>query len=102
MTRLSAAFRESGAGPAVVCLHANASTSGQWRALMEELAPRWHVIAADLYGAGKSPAPPAGGARLKDEVVLLGPVLERAGERFSLVGHSYGGAVALIAATMFP
>ena len=30
-------FREVGSGPGVVCLHANASTSGQWRPLMETL-----------------------------------------------------------------
>ena len=33
-------FREAGSGPGVVCIHANAGTSGQWRALMEHLAPR--------------------------------------------------------------
>jgi pimeloyl-ACP methyl ester carboxylesterase len=102
MTQPSAAFRESGTGPAVVCLHANASSSSQWRSLMELLAPRFRVLAADSYGAGKSPPPPAGGARLRDEVALLEPVLARAGERFSLVGHSHGGAIALVAATLFP
>jgi pimeloyl-ACP methyl ester carboxylesterase len=92
-------FREVGAGPGVVCLHANASSSAQWRALMETLAPRFHVLAADLYGAGKSPAwlderP----LSLHDEVALLEPVFARAGETFTLVAHSYGGAAALIAA----
>lgn len=96
-------FREAGSGPGVVCLHANASSSAQWRALMEALAPRFHVLAADAYGVGKSPPWP--GDRklaLRDEVELLQPVLDRAGEPFSLVGHSYGGAVALIAASMHP
>ena len=35
MTILEPFFREAGTGPGVVCLHANASTSGQWRGLME-------------------------------------------------------------------
>ncbi len=39
--------REAGAGPGVVCVHANASSSGQWRPLMELLAPRFRVFAAD-------------------------------------------------------
>jgi len=43
-------FRESGAGPSVICLHATASSSGQWRALMDRLAGRFRVIAVDLYG----------------------------------------------------
>lgn len=96
-------FREAGQGPGVVCLHSNASSSSQWRGLMEMLAPKFHVIAADQYGAGKSPAwTGAGLATLSDEVELLDPVLAHAGNPFTLVGHSYGAAVALIAALRNP
>jgi pimeloyl-ACP methyl ester carboxylesterase len=98
---VSAFFREAGTGPGVVCLHSNASSSGQWRALMDLLAPKFHVIAADSYGAGKSPAR-LPNTMLKDEVALLEPVFARAGDPFALVGHSYGGAIALVAAAMFP
>ena len=96
-------FREAGAGPGVVCLHSNASTSSQWRTLMELLAPRFHVLAADSLGAGRSPAWPGERAvALRDEVALLEPVFARAGEPFALVAHSYGAAVALIAALSQP
>ena len=96
-------FRESGSGPSVVCLHASASSSRQWQALSETLAPRFHVLAADSYGAGKSPAWPAHRAlSLRDEAALLEPVFERAGRPFLLVAHSYGAAVALIAALERP
>ena len=37
--------REAGQGPAVVCLHSNASSSSQWRALMERLSPVHRVVA---------------------------------------------------------
>jgi pimeloyl-ACP methyl ester carboxylesterase len=95
-------FREAGTGPSVICLHSNASSSGQWRALMERLAPKFHVLAADSYGAGKSPAWPSGRRiGLRDEVALLEPVFARAGDSFSLVGHSYGGGIALIAAMTY-
>ena len=53
-------FREAGSGPGVVCVHSNASSSGQWRGLMDLLAARFHVLAADTYGAGKSPPWPHG------------------------------------------
>lgn len=100
--RLEPGIREQGAGPDVVCLHCSASSSGQWRALMDALADRFHVIAPDLYGCGKSPQwPEARPMWLDDQVELLAPVLERAGERFHLVGHSYGGAVALKAALRY-
>lgn len=96
-------FREVGDGPGVVCLHSNGSSSGQWRALMEGLAPRYRVLAADLYGSGRSPPWPADRkVGLRDEVELLEPVFARAGDPFTLVGHSYGGAVALIAALARP
>lgn len=95
--------REAGTGPGVVCMHANASTSGQWRGLMDRLAPKLHVLAPDSYGAGKSPDWPSDRRiRLLDEVRLIEPVLVSAGSPLTLVGHSYGAAVALIAALANP
>ena len=92
-------FREAGSGPGVVCIHSNASSSSQWLALMERLEPRFHVLAVDSYGAGKSPEWPSERTiALRDEVALIEPVLARAGAPLVLVGHSYGAAVALIAA----
>ena len=91
--------RASGAGTSVVCLHANASSSAQWRPLMERLAPRFRVVAPDLYGAGGSPEWPSDRViTIADELALLRPVLAAAGMPLVLVGHSYGAAVALIAA----
>ena len=96
-------FLEAGSGPAVVCIHANASTSGQWRGLIEALAPKFHVFAPDSYGAGQSPEWPSDRKiSLRDEVVLLEPVFAKAGSPLTIVGHSYGAAVALIAAVVHP
>jgi pimeloyl-ACP methyl ester carboxylesterase len=95
--------REAGAGPGVVCLHANASSSSQWRALLNRLSARYHVLAPDSLGAGKSPPWPDNRvATLRDEVAFLAPVFDAAGPSFSLVGHSYGASVALIAALTHP
>ena len=95
--------REAGSGPGVVCIHCNASSSSQWRTLMDRLAPRHRVLAPDTHGAGRGPAWPTDRTlTLRDEVALLEPVLARAGEPFSLVGHSYGAAVALLAALRRP
>jgi pimeloyl-ACP methyl ester carboxylesterase len=70
---------------------------------MELLAPKFHLLAPDLYGAGKSPQWPSDRViRLRDEVALIEPVLARAGSPLALVGHSYGAAVALIAALANP
>lgn len=95
--------REAGSGPGVVCIHANASTSVQWRPLMDALTPKYHVFAPDSYGSGKSPQWPSEQMiNLRDEAEFLEPVFYRAGTPFALVGHSYGGAVALIAALANP
>jgi pimeloyl-ACP methyl ester carboxylesterase len=101
--------REAGnpGAPGVVCLHANASSSAQWRELLEQLSPDFHALAPDAYGAGKSPDWPSDRViTLGDEVSFIAPVLARAGATSSwppvLVGHSYGAAVALIAALQHP
>ncbi len=95
--------REAGSGDPVVCLHASASTGGQWRALMERLAPRWRVIAPDQFGyCRQTPPERVDGFVLADELDWLAPVLDRAGERFHLVGHSYGGLIAMLVALRWP
>lgn len=103
MTERQPHLREAGAGPAVICLHSNASHGGQWRALMARLAGRHRVLAPDSYGSGSSPDWPSERTiTLADEVAFLEPVFARAGDAFSLVGHSYGAAMALVAALQQP
>src|SRR5262245_14829614 len=75
------------------------SSSSQWRELVQALSPSYRVIAIDLLGYGDSPRRRrASGYEFADELrhveAALAGVLAP-GERFHLVGHSYGGAVAL-------
>jgi pimeloyl-ACP methyl ester carboxylesterase len=99
------ARREPGpqAAASLVCLHASASSGRQWQALQRRLTGRYRVLAPDLYGSGNSsPWSAERELALADEVASLEPVFGAAGESFHLVGHSYGGAVAVRAALTFP
>ena len=89
-------YVELGAGEPVFLLHSSGSSSVQWRALAEHLSHRYRVIAPDWYGHGGTAHWP--GARpfhLECEAEIVLALLERVNEPAHLVGHSYGGAVAL-------
>lgn len=45
-------YIDQGRGEPVLLLQSSASSSAQWRALVERLGGRWRVIAPDLYGYG--------------------------------------------------
>ena len=89
-------YREFGLGEPVVLLHGSGSSGAQWRALAQQLGTRYHVIVPDLYGyGGTAHWPGQGPFHLEREADIVLAVLKRAGGRAHLVGHSYGGAVAL-------
>ncbi|MGI9381534.1 MAG: alpha/beta fold hydrolase [Methyloligellaceae bacterium] len=92
--RLSAI--EAGSGEPVVLLHGSASSNRQWRGLIEALYDRYHVIAPDLIGYGETPSWPYGEhVGMADHARLLADLVKRQGARLHIVGHSFGGAVAL-------
>ena len=90
-------------GPRVVMIHGSAqgSTIGGDRhfARQEQLAARgWQVIVPDRPGHGKSQTPECGDDAEADAVWAA----ELLGDGAHLVGHSFGGAVALAAAARRP
>jgi pimeloyl-ACP methyl ester carboxylesterase len=93
-----------GKGTPVVLLHCSMSTKEQWYNLAEDIKDRFKVIAIDLYGYGNTPFPEnMENFSLDDEIKLLEKVLEletEQNEKFHLVGHSYGGAVAMKYSTL--
>lgn len=88
--------------PSVVMLHASASSARQWQPLAAALGPRHRVHAIDLHGHGeRSPWQGARPLTLADEAAIAAPLVANGGG-VHLVGHSYGGAVALKLAAMYP
>jgi pimeloyl-ACP methyl ester carboxylesterase len=95
-------FLDQGSGEPVLLLHGSASCSAQWRPFADALSGRYRVLAPDLYGCGSSGGWCKGAFSLAHEAEIAGALLQWAGERVHLVGHSYGGAVALQMALRWP
>ena len=95
----------SGSGPDVVLIH---GASGNLRDFTFDLAgrlsERYRVIALDRPGLGYTPRLPGRGpARLSEQARLLaGAAAALGAERPVVLGHSYGGAVALAWAVHAP
>ncbi|NQW09169.1 MAG: alpha/beta hydrolase [Alphaproteobacteria bacterium] len=102
------AVREIGEGRPVVLLHCTGGSGGQWRGVAEALFANtrsgdFRLIMPDLHGHGKSPCwTGRGPMRLVDEAAIVSAIVEELGEPVHLVGHSYGGTVALRAALELP
>lgn len=78
----------------VMMIHSGGFTSRQWRKLGELLAPPFAVRAPDLIGYGQSgPWPDGEPFHFRQDVDLLESLL--GDEPAHLVGHSYGGFLAL-------
>jgi 4,5:9,10-diseco-3-hydroxy-5,9,17-trioxoandrosta-1(10),2-diene-4-oate hydrolase len=89
-------------GSAIVMVHGLGGFAESWRHNIEPLASRATVYAIDLPGFGRSAKPPAR-YRLSDFAKALHGFVETLGLRqVSLVGHSFGAAVAMTYALTHP
>ena len=93
-------FLEAGsAGPVVMLVHSSVSGARQWRRLMDDLKDRFRVRAVNLFGYGKTPQWPAETTQsLDDQARLVEAALPANADPIYLVGHSFGGSVAMKAA----
>lgn len=90
-------FEGQGSGRPVVLIHgASGNLNDMTFRLAPLLAERYEVIAFDRPGHGLSGLPPGGGVSIRAQAALLRGVVEGLGiTRPIVVGHSYGGSVAL-------
>ena len=88
------------ANPPVILLHGFPESHRTWRLVAPLLAERFHLIMPDQRGFGASDRPSEVSAyaphRLTADVFALADALKL--ERFALVGHDWGGAIAWTAA----
>ena len=96
------AFIKTGQGPALLLLHGLGCDHTTWLPVIAALSRRYTVIAPDLLGHGKSDKPRAdysvGGYAngMRDLLTVLGI------DKVTVVGHSFGGGVAMQFAYQFP
>lgn len=102
MIRIKPHVRSEGSGSNVILLHSSGSSGKQWEALGAALVNRFRTHAVDLHGHARTAAwPLERRMRLEDDLALIEPLIHAPGG-VHLVGHSYGGALALKAAAMHP
>src|SRR3954452_25083911 len=96
------AFVKLGSGPALLLLHGLGCDHTTWLPVVQALARRYTVVAPDLLGHGLSAKPRAdyslGGYAngMRDLLTVLGV------DKVTVVGHSFGGGVAMQFAYQFP
>ena len=96
-------YKIAGEGPAVFILHGWGSSSDSWTEVQKILADRGcQVVVLDLPGFGKTSAPSSiwGVEEYADFVHEFASQLSV--EKFTLVGHSFGGQIAIQFAVMHP
>lgn len=99
---INAEVIEQGDGAPMILIHSSVAGARQWRPQIEQFQSRYQIFAPNLYGYGRTPvwqAPPT--QSLADHAALLAPIMERLDQPAALIGHSFGGSVAMKAAQMF-
>jgi pimeloyl-ACP methyl ester carboxylesterase len=96
-------YVRTGQGPDLVLIHGIASNLGQWQlSILPAFTERFRVTMYDLRGHGYSDMPPNGytPAHMVGDFIGLMDYLNI--QRATLLGHSYGGIVALYYAVRYP
>ena len=100
---INISIRKKGTGEPVIFLHSSANSNKQWNSAFDTWDTRYHLLAPDLYSSGcTGDWPGIGNPTLADEVALVNAVISNLDRPVHLVGHSYGGAVALRLALLNP
>ena len=91
-----------GDGEPFLILHGWAGSSKSWEKVIEKLKNNFKLICPDLPGFGKTP-PPSFAWSLKDYVLWLKDIFEAFSlKKTILLGHSFGGRIAIKFAISFP
>ena len=95
-------YLDSGDGPAVMFIHGLTSSHRNWVNLVQKLDTDHRVVAPDLFGHGASDKL-MGDYSLGAHAATLRDLLDRLDiDQVTLVGHSFGGGIAMQFCYLFP
>jgi len=89
-------FTDDGQGENIVLIHGSVSGNSQWKLLIQDLREKFRVLAPNLYGYGETtPWRVNGTQRIEDHAALIRAICDTIEGPIRLVGHCFGGTVAL-------
>jgi len=92
-------YDETGSGPTIVLVPGSCSTGAAWRSVIGEWNGRFRCVTTSLLGyGGTSERRTEDDASILYEAEILESVIRKAGGKVHVVGHSFGGGVALLVA----
>ncbi|MFZ1850804.1 MAG: alpha/beta hydrolase [Nitrosomonas sp.] len=93
---LQLAFQSVGTGEPVLLIHGFGASRYSWRHIIEPLAQKNRIITIDLKGFGDSPKPRDDAYSVYEQARLIRNfILKNDLKNLHIIGHSYGGGVAL-------
>jgi pimeloyl-ACP methyl ester carboxylesterase len=95
VSTLRVAFEEAGEGPPLVLVHGAVCDGRVWQPQLEALANEFSLVAWDAPGCGQSEDPPESFRLPEYADVLAGLVAALGLQPAHVLGHSFGGALAL-------
>jgi pimeloyl-ACP methyl ester carboxylesterase len=89
-------YRDEGAGPVVVLIHANFSNLIDWDPWVDALKDRYRVVRFDMTSHGLTGPDPTGDYTQKRTLALTEQFIDKLGlQRFTIGGTSMGGTMAI-------
>ena len=92
-------YKETGDGPAILFVPGSFSTPTAWRPMQNHLSSDYRFVSTSLCGYGETEETrQLGDLDMSHQTRVIEAVAERIGAPLHLVGHSFGGTIALATA----
>lgn len=87
--------------PKVILFHSSVAGAKQWRKLMTLLSDHFHVISINMFGYGNTPPWTTRNTQSFKDQAMLAAQFIGTDDKIIFIGHSFGGSVAMKAASIF-